>query len=300
MRCSDLEIDLLRAFVAVAETGSFTSAAQIVGRSQSAVSQKINRLEELVETRVFDRNSRSLRLTQSGEALFAAARKMIEFNDSVMKQIRSPMEGLKLRLGISEDFIPGQLPALLARFNRLYPMVDLDLMTGLSCDILAAYDAGRLDTVIAKKSGAAPRGRVIWRDQLVWLADSTYEVDLTRPINLVMLRPPCTYRELMISTLDSVRREWVASCTTSSLMGVQAAVAGGLGVSVLGKSFVKSDMRVLDMPGDWPALPSTEVVIIGEKPEFADLVQALVAFLTENRPTNVTQFPGARVHAHSG
>ena len=83
-------------------------------------------------------------------------------------------------------------------------------------------------------------------------------------------------------------------------MGVQAAVAGGLGVSILGKSFVKSDMRVLDMPGDWPALPSTEVVIIGEKPEFADLVQALVAFLTENRPTNVTQFPSARAHAHSG
>jgi DNA-binding transcriptional LysR family regulator len=297
MRYSDLEIDLLRAFVAVAETGSFTSAAQIVGRSQSAVSQKINRLEELVETRVFDRTSRSLSLTRSGEALFAAARKMIEFNDAVMKQIRTPMGVLKLRLGISEDFIPGQLPALLARFNRLYPMVDLDLMTGLSCDILAAYDAGRLDTVIAKKNGAVPRGRVIWRDQLVWLAGSNYEVDPARPINLVMLRPPCTYRELMISTLESVRRDWVAACTASSLMGIQAAVGGGLGVSILGKSFVKNDMRILDMPEDWPALPSTEVVIIGEKPEFADLVQALVMFLTESRSANVTQFPAIRAHA---
>ncbi|MES2255404.1 MAG: LysR substrate-binding domain-containing protein [Pseudomonadota bacterium] len=300
MRYSDLEIDLLRAFVAVAETGSFTGAAQIVGRSQSAVSQKIGRLEELVEARVFDRTSRSLSLTQHGEHLFAAARKMIEFNDSVMKQIRAPMGVLKLRLGISEDFIPGQLPALLARFNRLYPMVDLDLMTGLSCDILAAYDSGRLDTVIAKKSGSAPRGRVIWRDQLVWLASADYEVDMGRPINLVMLRPPCTYRELMISTLDAVRQEWVAACTASSLMGVQAAVGGGLGISILGRSFVKNDMRVLDMPEDWPDLPSTEVVIIGEKPEFADLVQALVMFLTENRPANVTPFPGTRAHAHVG
>lgn len=299
MRYSDLEIDLLRAFVAVAETGSFTAAAQIVGRSQSAISQKINRLEELVEVRVFDRNSRSLKLTQSGEALFAAARKMIEFNDSVIKQIRVPVGALKLRLGISEDFIPGQLPALLARFNRLYPMVDLDLTTGLSCDILAAYDAGRLDTVIAKKNGSAPRGRVIWRDQLVWLAGTNYEVDLTRPLNLVMLRPPCTYRELMISTLDSVRREWTPACTASSLMGIQAAVGGGLGISVLGKSFVKSDMRVLEMPEDWPALPSTEVVIVGEKPEIADLVQSLVVFLTENRGANVTQFPSHRLHAHN-
>jgi DNA-binding transcriptional LysR family regulator len=298
MRHSNLEIDLLRAFVAVAETSSFTSAAQIVGRSQSAISQKIGRLEELVETRLFDRTTRSLSLTRSGEHLFAAARKMIAFNDVVMKQIQEPMTVLKLRLGISEDFIPGQLPALLARFNRLYPMVDLDLMTGLSCDILAAYDAGRLDTVIAKKSASTQRGRVIWRDQLVWLAGVNYEVNLKQPINLVMLRPPCTYRELMISTLDSVHHEWAASCTTSSLMGVQAAVAGELGISILGMSFVKNDMRVLDMPDDWPRLPSTEVVIIGEKPQYADLVQALVTFLTENRSSNIKPFPPHRSHAH--
>jgi DNA-binding transcriptional LysR family regulator len=300
MRYSDLEIDLLRAFVAVAETGSFTSAAQIVGRSQSAVSQKISRLEDLLEQRVFDRTSRSLSLTKSGEHLFAAARKMIEFNDAVMKQIREPLKVMKLRLGISEDFIPGQLPALLARFNRLYPMVDLDLMTGLSCDVLAAYDAGRLDTVIAKKSGGAQRGRVIWRDQLVWLAGSGYELNATRPINLVMLRPPCTYRELMISCLDSVRREWAASCTASSLMGIQAAVAGGLGISILGKSFVRNDMQIVQMPGDWPPLPMTEVAIVGEKPEFAELVQALIAFLTESVAANVTQFPISRVQAHAG
>ena len=91
------------AFVAVAETGSFTSAAQIVGRSQSAVSQ-ISRLEDLLEQRVFDRTSRSLSLTKSGEHLFAAARKMIEFNDAVMKQIREPLKVMKLRLGISEDY----------------------------------------------------------------------------------------------------------------------------------------------------------------------------------------------------
>lgn len=300
MRYSDLEIDLLRAFVAVAETGSFTSAAQIVGRSQSAVSQKISRLEELVEQRVFDRTSRSLSLTPSGEHLFVAARKMLEFNDTVMKQIREPLGLMKLRLGISEDFIPGQLPALLARFNRLYPMVDLDLMTGLSCDLLAAYDSGRLDTVIAKKAGAGQRGRVIWRDQLVWLAGCGYELDASRPVNLVMLRPPCTYRELMISCLDSVRREWVTSCTASSLMGVQAAVAGGLGISILGKSFVRNDMQVVQPPSDWPQLPVNEVTIIGEKPEFAELVQALIAFLTESVGPNVTQFPLARLQVHAG
>jgi len=282
MRYTDLEIDLLRAFVAVAETGSFTSAALIVGRSQSAVSQKITRLEELLEQRVFDRTSRSLQLTASGEALFVAARKMIEFNDDVMKQIRQPTKAIKLRLGISEDFVPHQLPELLAKFNRLYPLVDLDLTTGLSCDLIDAYDAGKLDTIIAKKYGTAERGRVIWRDQLIWVAAAHYELPEQGPMRLVMLKPPCTYRELMIKTLDALRKDWIASCTASSLMGVQAAVAGGLGISILGKSFVRDDMRAIQMPAGWPPLPMIEITVIGEKPEHADPVHALTAFLAES------------------
>jgi DNA-binding transcriptional LysR family regulator len=286
MRYTDLEIDLLRAFVAVAETGSFTSAAQIVGRSQSAVSQKITRLEDLLEQRVFDRTSRSLQLTRCGEDLFVAARKMIEFNDSVMKQIRQPMKAVKLRLGISEDFVPHQLPELLAKFNRLYPLVDLDLTTGLSCNLIDAYDAGELDTIIAKKPGTAERGRVIWRDQLVWAAAKHYEPPESGPMRLVMLKPPCTYRELMIKTLDALRREWVVSCTASSLMGVQAAVAGGLGISILGKSFIRDDMRAAKMPAGWPPLPMIEITVIGERPEQADLVQALTSFLGESLATD--------------
>jgi DNA-binding transcriptional LysR family regulator len=187
-----------------------------------------------------------------------------------------------LRLGISEDFIPSQLPQLLARFSRLYPGVSLDLMTGLSCDLLQAYNDGRLDAVIAKKDGKAQRGRIIWREPLVWMVSADYVVDASKPAKLVMLRAPCTYRELMISSLDSVRREWTAACTASSLMGVQAAVAGGLGVTVLGRSFVQQGMQILRAPEHWPPLPMTEIVVIGEGSKEAQLVQPLVAFLTES------------------
>jgi DNA-binding transcriptional LysR family regulator len=282
MSCSDLEIDLLRAFVAVAETGSFTAAADVVGRSQSAVSQKVLRLEEILDRRVFDRTSRSLSLTRDGERLLVSARRMLEFNDAVMRELREPQAAGTLRLGISEDFIPGQLPSLLARFSRTYPGVHLELMTGLSCDLLAAYDDGRIDTVIAKKDGTVQRGRVIWREPLVWMAAADYQIDFSSPARLVMLRPPCTYRELMISSLDALRREWTAVCTASSLMGVQAAVAGGLGVSVLGRSFVQQGMQVLTAPDHWPPLPMTEIVILGEDSKAADLVRAFVTFLTES------------------
>jgi DNA-binding transcriptional LysR family regulator len=282
MRYPDLEIDLLRAFVAVAESGSFTAAADIVGRSQSAVSQKVLRLEEILERRVFDRTSRSLRLTSDGEHLLVTARRMLEFNDSVMRELREPPAVGTLRLGIAEDFVPGQLPKLLARFSRLYPGVHLDLMTGLSCELLEAYDKGSIDAVIAKKDGLAQRGRVIWREPLVWMAAADYEADAAKPARLVMLRSPCTYRDLMITALDTVRREWTAACTASSLMGVQAAVAGGLGVTVLGRSFVQPGMQILPPSEQWPPLPMTEITVVGEEAAAADLVRPLLGFLTES------------------
>jgi DNA-binding transcriptional LysR family regulator len=282
MRYPDLELDLLRAFVAVAESGSFTAAAEVVGRSQSAVSQKVLRLEEILQRRVFERTSRSLSLTREGEQLLVAARHMLEFNDGIMRQMREPLRAGWLRLGVSEDFVPSELPKLLARFSRLHPGVRIDLMTGLSCDLLAAHDAGQLDALIAKNDGAAQRGRVVWREPLVWMAAADYQVDATHPARLVMLRPPCSYREIMIAALDTVRREWVATCTASSLQGVQAAVAGGLGVTVLGRSFVREGMQVLQAPRHWPDLPMTEITVIGEEGEAADLVRPLVGFLIES------------------
>jgi len=295
MRSPDLEVELLRAFVAVAESGGFTAASGVVGRSQSAVSQKVIRLEELVGHKLFERTSRSLRLTREGERLLVAARKMLELNDGVVRSMREPTTLGTLRLGMAEDFIPHQLPSLLARFRRLYPEVQLELSTGLSCDLLSAFDADGLDVVIAKKDGAAQRGRVIWREPLVWLGAAGHQPDFARPLDLILLRPPCTYRELMVRTLDSVRQPWTASCTASSLMGIQAAAAAGLGITILGRSFVQSGLQVIATPEAWPALPMTEIVLIGEETAAADCAGPLVSFLTESLAASntLTVFPGS-------
>jgi DNA-binding transcriptional LysR family regulator len=154
-------------------------------------------------------------------------------------------------------------------------------MTGLSCNLLEAYDADRVDAVIVKRSGTNGRGRVIWREPLVWLASADYQLDFTKPARLVMLAAPCSYRESMIAALDSVRRDWVAACTASSLMGVQAAVAGGLGVTLLGRSFVQEGMQILRAPDLWPALPMTEVSVLGED-RAPDLVEPLITFLSQS------------------
>ncbi|WP_395678929.1 LysR substrate-binding domain-containing protein [Inquilinus sp.] len=276
----DLDIDLLRAFVAVADAGSFTGAADMVGRSQSAVSQKIRRLEDLIGYSVFDRTSRSLSLTGAGGQLLVGARRLLDLNDDIVRSLQAPRTAGRLRVGICEDFVPLQLSRLLARFMRLHPAVHLDVNTSLTHDLLQEFDDGDLDLVIATRQ-SSDRGRVIWREPMVWFAASDFRFDLKRPLPLVMLRPPCSYRELMFTTLDTARQDWVTACTVSSLMGVQAAVAGGLGITLLGRSFVQDGMQVLKVPDDWPPLPMTEIIVLGDDNAEKTLVQPLLQFLVE-------------------
>jgi DNA-binding transcriptional LysR family regulator len=276
----DLDLDLLRTFVAVADAGSFTAAADIVGRSQSAVSQKIRRLEELIGHPVFERTSRSLCLTGPGGQLLIGARRLLDLNDDVIRSLQIPRASGRLRVGICEDFVPLQLSRLLARFLRLYPEVQLEVNTSLTHELLAEFDNGDLDLVIATRQ-LRDRGRVIWREPMVWFAALDFRLELDRPLPLVLLKPPCTYRELMFTTLDAARQDWATACTVTSLMGVQAAVAGGLGITALGRSFIQDGMQILEPPDHWPPLPMTEIVVLGDDTAERSLVQPLLTFLVE-------------------
>lgn len=278
-----LDLDLLQAFVAVAETGSFTAAADVVGRSQSAVSQKVLRLEDALGVRVFERTSRSLRLTQEGERVLAGGRRLLAQYDAFMRELREPPQVERLRLGVSENIVHAQLPLILARFGERFPAVQLELVTGSSPELADAHRDGLLDVVFArqKHEGAPLRGRVIWREPLVWLAAKNYRNDPGRPARLVMMPPPCAYREVMTESLDAVRREWSVGCTASNLVGVQAAVAGGLGVTALGKSFLQPGMKILPTSAQWPALPASEVAVIGEDPATQPVVEPLVGMFVE-------------------
>jgi DNA-binding transcriptional LysR family regulator len=276
----DLDLDLLRAFVAVADAGSFTAAADMVSRSQSAVSQKIRRLEDLVGYPLFDRTSRSLALTGVGGQLLIGARRMLDLNDDVIRSLQAPKATGRLRVGICEDFVPLQLSRLLARFLRLHPGIQLDVNTSLTHGLFREFEAGNLDLVIATRE-FGERGRVIWREPMVWFAASDFHLDLDRPLPLVLLQPPCSYRELMFTTLDTARQAWVTACTVSSLTGVQAAVAGGLGITLLGRSFIQEGMQIIDVPKHWPPLPMTEIIVVGDDTAEKSLVQPLLEFLVE-------------------
>ncbi|WP_243438288.1 LysR substrate-binding domain-containing protein [Fundidesulfovibrio soli] len=285
----DLEIDLLRGFATVAESGSFTAAAVALNLTQSAVSQQIKRLEGLVGKELLERSRRRATLTPEGETLYGYARRVLALNDEAVRRLAAPPMSGVLRLGVSEDFLPLRLPALLAGFAKAYPGIQLELTTGLSTALVGALASGLLDFAIAKRDAHPHTGRVIWREKLVWAAGAALP---TEPLPLVLLPPPCSYRRLMLDTLAAAGRPWRVACTAHSLMGMQAAVAGGLGVSVLGRSFMQSGLRDIGGECGLPDLPDTEIALFGENGARAELVECALSFLLEGLPAGANPKSG--------
>ncbi|HXP01367.1 MAG TPA: LysR family transcriptional regulator [Luteibacter sp.] len=283
----DIEIDLLRALMAVAETGGFTAAAERLNRTQSAVSQKIARLEEQLGWKVFDRNSRGLRLTARGEALLDRSRKLLAQYERFIDDVRESSVYTTLRLGVSENLTVTRLPGLLARLNAAYPDMRIELSTGIGADLLHDLDEGRLDILVAKQRGgeSGRRGRVAWREPMVWVAATSFRENDSVDARLVLMREPCAYREAAIAALDGAGRPWTVACTVGNLSGVEAAVLGGLGVAPQARSFARAGMKILRTSRRWPALPESEVAVFGRGADQAALVESLVEMLASPETT---------------
>ena len=238
----NLEIDLLRTFAAVADTGSFTAAAGLVARTQSAVSMQVKRLEESVGRRVFERSSRALALTGDGALLLDYARRMLALNDESLGRLARPPVTGRARFGVTEYFLPNDLPALLARFAAAHPGSPLEVRMGLSRELRADLDAGRLDAAIVRLDPARDRGEPLWREPQVWVAAEGWQEDRAAPLPLVALPPGCMLREFAMASLRRRKRAWRLAYTGSGMASVQAAVLAGLGVSIVARTSVLPGM----------------------------------------------------------
>ena len=274
MHAANLDIDLLRSFAAVADTGSFTAAAELVARTQSAVSVQVKRLEEIVGRRVFERTSRSLALTPAGETLLGYARRILELNDESVRRIAEPPVAGEIRLGITEYFVPNELPAILARFAAAYPDVHLEVRMGLSRDLREELARKQFDAVIVR---LAPRERdqAIWSEPQVWVARKGSEPARGAVLPLALLPAPCVLREHALESLKRLKRPWKIAFTGSSMVSVQAAVCAGLGVSILPRSSLLPGMQVLPKGRNYPDPGPLEVGVLRGAGARTDIVAAL-------------------------
>ena len=299
MHAANLDIDLLRSFAAVADTGSFTAAAELVARTQSAVSVQVKRLEEIVGRRVFERTSRSLALTPAGTTLLGYARRILELNDESVRRIAEPPVAGEIRLGITEYFVPSELPAILARFAAAYPGVHLEVRMGLSRDLRAELDKKEFDAVIVR---LAPheRDQVIWSEPQVWVAREGFAPARGAMLPLALLPAPCVLREHALASLKRLKRPTKIAFTGSSMVSVQAAVCAGLGVSILPRSSLLPGMQVLPKGRNYPDPGLLKVGVLRGAGARADIVAALERVVSQTldrlaltRPTHRLPLEGA-------
>ncbi|MCB2130049.1 MAG: LysR family transcriptional regulator [Rhodobacteraceae bacterium] len=260
-------MDALRSFVTGIEAGSFALAADRLGRSTSAVSAQLKKLEDQTGMKLVQRAGRGLALTGGGELFLSYARRLLNLNDETVSAIHRPeLEGW-VRLGIQEDFGETILPQVLGRFARAHPKVRIEGRIGRNLELREKIAAGHLDLALAWDDGAATQADRIATLPLCWLGpadeEPLWQVNAGDPLPLVALEAPCILRNLACSHLDRAGIAWRIAFVSPSLAGLWAATAAGLGIALRTPLGRPASVRVLDAAEhNLPSLPSLGLSLI--------------------------------------
>jgi DNA-binding transcriptional LysR family regulator len=247
--------------LAVAETGSFSRAADIVGRSQSAVSLQIKKLEEGLRCQLFDRTKREVSLTEHGEVFLGYARRMIELQWEAFSRLTEPEVSGEIYFGEPEDFATHYLSGILASFSKCHPHVQLHVTCDLTLNILQEFQKGKLDIVLLKRDPERVKGGTkVWREPLIWAAADHYQ--LKSKISLVLSPQPCIYRARALAALERVRKSWQIAYTSPSLAGTIAAVRAGMGITVLPANMIPDGISPLKGGVKLPNLADSEIALM--------------------------------------
>ncbi|WP_030215804.1 LysR substrate-binding domain-containing protein [Streptomyces bikiniensis] len=273
----------LRTFLAVAQTLSFTRAADRLGLRQSTVSQHVRRLEEATGRALFSRDTHRVELTEDGEAMLGFARTILQAHERAAAFFGGTRLRGRLRFGASEDFVTTRLPEILESFRREHPEVDLELTVELSGTLQARLAAGRLDLILAKRRGTESGGRLVWEDSLIWIGAPGLRVEPDRPVPLILYPPPGITRARALEALEAQGRAWRIACTSSSLSANVAAARAGLGVMAHTRGLVPPGLVPVPARAGLPDLGEVGFVLRrgrrgGEAQEAADaLAEAILA-----------------------
>jgi DNA-binding transcriptional LysR family regulator len=261
----DFDPTLLRTFVAVADTGSFTRAAQRQHLTQSAISHQIRRLEEQVGRRLLSRTTRSLTVTEDGEELLRHAQQILHSFDALARRFNpSPLSGT-VRFGAPENFMGDRLPRLLCRFARNFPAVRLDASISANLDLPALIKTGDLDLAVVislRDPDNLAAGRLLRRTRLIWVAAETFEPPRNAPLPFAFYPPPCVHRQVGVRALDEAGIDNHIVFTSHSQEGIHAAVLAGLAISAIACDDIEDGMRIIDGEYGLPPLPDIDFALV--------------------------------------
>ena len=270
---------LLRSFVAIVDTGSFTRAGERVHLTQSTISQQMRRLEQQLGCPLLDRSGRQVVTTAEGEKLLGLARRILALLMQAEEQVT---EGsLQLSLGVPEDFAAGAMAPVLAAFARDHPQVRLEVHSGLSHEIWQRFEAGELDLALVKQARGQGAPLASWREPLAWVDSRDWLASERDPLPLVVFPSEGLYRRQITEALDGQGLRWRIAYVSASLASLQGAVSAGIGVSLLPRRLLQPDQRELS---HWPAVAPVELALhaggSGSEP-LTRLSAALIALCDE-------------------
>lgn len=288
MLLSNLDLDALRTLVIAQDLGGFGRAAQQLGKTPSAVSLQMKRLQTDIGVTLFRRDGRKLILSEQGEIALRYARRVLELNDEMLDSLRGASLAGRVRVGFAQDFVETVLPQALARFSELYPLVQLEVQIDRNVVLEDQIQNGKLD--IALTLGDAKQRTATKLDELPlsWIASRNFKEKNEVPLPMVLFAHPCIFRSRALDALQQAQRSWRIALTSPSLDGLWAAVRANLGVTV------RTQTRApLDASYSFPSLPDLGSVCVslhyakrGRAPHvrrFADII-ASVATKTAATP----------------
>lgn len=284
MRKITFDLDVLRTFVTGVELGSFAKAADRLGRSTSAVSAQLKKLEDQLDAPVLRKAGRGMEPTPAGETLLAYARRLLELNDEAVTALRGADLAGTVRLGMQQDFGEHLLTEVLGRFARAHAQVSIEARVGRNAQLIEQVGAGQLDLALAwDRTGDWPYAHRLGQLPMRWLAGAHVELpahDHSTPLPLVMLDAPCLMRSAAIDALDRAGIAWRIVFTSTSLSGVWAAVAAGLGVTVRTSVGMPAGLRLLD-PALLPPLPHIGLSLLQSEAQLKPVAQRLREIVLE-------------------
>jgi DNA-binding transcriptional LysR family regulator len=277
-----LDLDQLQTFIMIADTGSFTRAAEEVHRTQSAVSMQMRRLEERIGKALFEKDGRINKLTEEGERLLSYARRMIHLNRETLAAFDDRRLEGTIRIGTPDDYADRFLPEIMARFSRSNPRVELTVICEPTFNLVEHIKRGHLDLALVTHDDAKGQSEVVRREPLLWVSSANHATHEQEILPLAFGRPTCIWRRAACDVLDEMNREYRILFTSWSATVITAAVLSGLAISVLPECALRPGMRVLGEADGFGALPECKIGIMRGHTARADIVEAIARHISES------------------
>ena len=279
-----LDPDLLRAFVYIAEDGSFSRAAARVGRTQSAVSMQVQRLETALGIRLFDRGrGGQVTLTPQGTMLLERARELLRLNDQIWTSFNTPQIQGRVRLGTPDDYALRYLPQVLKSFADTHPGIEVAVDCAPSVELFPKLRNGELDlSLLSEGEEVAGWPSIeLWRGPLRWITSDRYTPHRLDPLPLALSRTSCSWGKAAITALEAAGRNYRLAYTSASQMGTHAPVMAGLAVTVSTISWVPEGLRVVRREEGLPDLPDFAILLARGRDAQQPVTDVLARHITD-------------------